>query len=36
MDYSKEFEEKKAELEAKVLEIYEAATAEVKVIVLLT
>nr|XP_043615164.1 plasma membrane-associated cation-binding protein 1-like [Erigeron canadensis] len=29
-DYSKEFEEKKAELEAKVLEIYEAASAEIK------
>ncbi|XP_071731208.1 plasma membrane-associated cation-binding protein 1 [Rutidosis leptorrhynchoides] len=29
-NYSKEFEEKKAELEAKVIELYEAATAEVK------
>lgn len=35
-DYSKEFEAKKAELEAKVLEIYEAASAEVKVIELFT
>lgn len=33
-DYSKEFEEKKSELQAKVIEIYEASTAEIKVIVI--
>ncbi|KAK9067440.1 hypothetical protein SSX86_014769 [Deinandra increscens subsp. villosa] len=32
-DYSKEFEEKKNELQAKVLEIYEASTAEIKAVV---
>ncbi|GKD24505.1 plasma membrane-associated cation-binding protein 1, partial [Tanacetum coccineum] len=30
VDYSKEFEEKKAEFEAKVKEIYETATDEIK------
>lgn len=32
-DYSKEFEEKKSELQAKVIEIYEASTAEIKVVI---
>ncbi|KAI3784526.1 hypothetical protein L1987_43625 [Smallanthus sonchifolius] len=32
-DYSKEFEEKKTELQAKVLEIYEASSAEIKTVV---
>ncbi|KAF5790970.1 putative DREPP family protein [Helianthus annuus] len=32
-DYSKEFEEKKADLKAKVLEIYEASAAEIKAVV---
>ncbi|KAK1432585.1 hypothetical protein QVD17_09482 [Tagetes erecta] len=32
-DYSKEFEEKKNEIQAKVLEIYEASTAELKAVV---
>ncbi|XP_076926277.1 plasma membrane-associated cation-binding protein 1-like [Bidens hawaiensis] len=32
-DYSKEFEEKKTELQAKVVEIYEASTAEIKAVV---
>lgn len=33
VDYSKEFEEKKAEFEAKVKEIYEATTDEIKAVV---
>ncbi|KVH87676.1 DREPP plasma membrane polypeptide [Cynara cardunculus var. scolymus] len=32
-DYSKEFEEKKSELQAKVIEIYEASAAEIKELV---
>lgn len=32
-DYSKDFEEKKSELQAKVIEIYEASTAEIKVVI---
>ncbi|KAI7745928.1 hypothetical protein M8C21_005556 [Ambrosia artemisiifolia] len=32
-DYSKEFEEKKTDLQAKVLEIYEASAAEIKAVV---
>ncbi|KAL8231721.1 hypothetical protein R6Q57_001499 [Mikania cordata] len=32
-DYGKEFEEKKTDLQAKVLEIYEASTAEIKAVV---
>ncbi|CAI9298807.1 unnamed protein product [Lactuca saligna] len=32
-DYSKEFEEKKSELQAKVIEIYEASSAEIKAVV---
>lgn len=31
-DYSKEFEEKKSELQAKVIEIYEASADEIKVV----
>nr|KAJ0189451.1 hypothetical protein LSAT_V11C800431180 [Lactuca sativa] len=31
-DYSKEFEEKKSELQAKVIEIYEASANEIKVV----
>ncbi|KAI3776840.1 hypothetical protein L1987_46630 [Smallanthus sonchifolius] len=32
-DYSKEFEEKKAELQAKVIEIYDASTTQIKAVV---
>ncbi|XP_076955283.1 plasma membrane-associated cation-binding protein 1-like [Bidens hawaiensis] len=32
-DYNKEFEEKKADLQAKVIEIYEASTTEIKAVV---
>ncbi|XP_076919632.1 plasma membrane-associated cation-binding protein 1-like [Bidens hawaiensis] len=32
-DYSKEFEEKKADLQPKVIEIYEASTTEIKAVV---
>lgn len=32
-DYSKEFEEKMSELQAKVIEIYEASAAEIKVVI---
>ncbi|XP_076959314.1 plasma membrane-associated cation-binding protein 1-like [Bidens hawaiensis] len=32
-DYGKEFEEKKADLQAKVIEIYEASTTEIKAVV---